>query len=172
MGRRHSCVSSHATVPAEVNEYCTTSKSLKPMEATVRTMLSFRNVVYTVPNTSGGEDVKLLNNVSGFAMPGRLTAIMGESGAGKTTLLDVLSNRKTGGTIAGDICINGYPKPDRKTWSRNIGYVEQFDALSSTLTVREVVQFSALMRLNREIWTEGIEGEWRRPILVVYPQFY
>lgn len=46
-----------------------------------------------------------------------MTALMGSSGAGKTTLLDVLSGRKTGGTITGDIHLNGHPK-DQKTFTR------------------------------------------------------
>lgn len=46
-----------------------------------------------------------------------MTALMGSSGAGKTTLLDVLAGRKTGGTITGDIRLNGHPK-DQKTFTR------------------------------------------------------
>lgn len=42
---------------------------------------------------------------------------MGSSGAGKTTLLDVLAGRKTGGTITGDIRLNGHPKI-QKTFTR------------------------------------------------------
>ncbi len=119
--------------------------------------LSFRNITYTVPNSLGDKDLILLDNVSGFAMPGRITAIMGITGAGKTTLLDVLSGRKPGAT--GEIYANEHPKTD-ETWSRLTGYVEQFDSHSSNVTVREAVQFSGLMRLDRERWTTGIEGEW------------
>ncbi len=46
---------------------------------------------------------------------------MGESGAGKTTLMDVLAGRKTVGSIAGDIRINGYPKDD-ESFNRVAGY--------------------------------------------------
>ena len=50
-------------------------------------IFAFRDVRYTVGN---GEKV-LLDNVSGFATPGVLIALMGKSGAGKTTLLGMLS---------------------------------------------------------------------------------
>jgi ATP-binding cassette subfamily G (WHITE) protein 2 (SNQ2) len=43
---------------------------------------SWEGLNYTVP-ISGGEERKLLNDVSGYVVPGKLTALMGESGAGK-----------------------------------------------------------------------------------------
>lgn len=54
--------------------------------------------------------LQLLQDITGAFRPGVLTALMGVSGAGKTTLMDVLSGRKTGGIIEGDIRIGGYPK--------------------------------------------------------------
>ena len=44
-------------------------------------IFSWRNVSYTVPISGGTR--KLLDNVSGYVAPGKLTALMGESGAGK-----------------------------------------------------------------------------------------
>jgi ATP-binding cassette subfamily G (WHITE) protein 2 (SNQ2) len=43
---------------------------------------SWEGLNYTVP-VRGGAERKLLNDVSGYVVPGRLTALMGESGAGK-----------------------------------------------------------------------------------------
>ncbi|PIA60791.1 hypothetical protein AQUCO_00300364v1 [Aquilegia coerulea] len=90
--------------------------------------------------------LQLLHDVTGAFMPGVLTALMGVSGAGKTTLLDVLSGRKTGGTIEGDIRIGGYPKV-QETFARISGYCEQNDIHSPQITVEESVIYSAWLRL-------------------------
>lgn len=52
-------------------------KEQKPMTD----VFTWRNLKYTVP-VDGGERL-LLDDVSGFVAPGKLTALMGESGAGK-----------------------------------------------------------------------------------------
>ncbi|UPL03176.1 hypothetical protein LCI18_014110 [Fusarium solani-melongenae] len=74
---------------------------------------------------------------------------MGSSGAGKTTLLDVLAQRKTDGTIHGSVLVDGRPLP--VSFQRSAGYVEQMDVHESLSTVREALEFSALLRQNREI---------------------
>lgn len=53
---------------------------------------------------------KLLDNVSGKALPGRITAIMGPSGAGKTSLLNILARQLPYDkhlVLTGHIQING-----------------------------------------------------------------
>ncbi len=45
-------------------------------------MFTWQHVSYTVP-IGGGEVKKLLDDISGFVSPGKLTALMGASGAGK-----------------------------------------------------------------------------------------
>ncbi|OVA16669.1 ABC transporter-like [Macleaya cordata] len=97
-----------------------------------------------------GNRIQLLRDITGAFMPGVLTALMGVSGAGKTTLLDVLSGRKTGGTIEGNISIGGYPK-SQDTYSRISGYCEQTDIHSPQITVEESVIYSAWLRLPRDI---------------------
>ncbi|GMH32356.1 hypothetical protein BSKO_00190 [Bryopsis sp. KO-2023] len=94
--------------------------------------------------------LQLLQGITGHACPGVLTALMGGTGAGKTTLMDVIAGRKTQGTITGEMYVNGYPK-DQKTWSRVVGYVEQFDSHSATPTVREALEYSARLRLDTSV---------------------
>lgn len=94
--------------------------------------------------------LELLKGVSGAFRPGVLTALMGISGAGKTTLMDVLAGRKTGGYIEGNIMISGYPKK-QETFARIAGYCEQTDIHSPHVTVYESLQYSAWLRLPREV---------------------
>ena len=68
--------------------------------------------------------------------------------AGKTTLLDVLAQRKTDGTIHGSIMVDGRDLP--VSFQRSAGYVEQMDVHESLSTVREALEFSALLRQSRE----------------------
>ena len=94
--------------------------------------------------------LQLLSAITGTFRPGILTALMGVSGAGKTTLMDVLSGRKTGGIIEGDIRIGGYPKVQH-TFARISGYCEQNDIHSPNITVEESIVFSAWLRLSTQI---------------------
>lgn len=94
--------------------------------------------------------LQLLHDITGAFRPGILTALMGVSGAGKTTLMDVLSGRKTGGIIEGEIRIGGYPKA-QKTYARISGYCEQTDIHSPQITVEESVMYSAWLRLPAQI---------------------
>nr|CAB3474119.1 unnamed protein product [Digitaria exilis] len=94
--------------------------------------------------------LQLLSGISGAFRPGVLTALMGVSGSGKTTLMDVLSGRKTGGYIEGEIYISGYPK-NQATFARISGYCEQNDIHSPQITIGESLLFSAFMRLPKEV---------------------
>ncbi|KAL0260144.1 hypothetical protein SLS55_005890 [Diplodia seriata] len=109
-------------------------------------VFTWKNLTYTVKTPHG--DRVLLDNVQGYVKPGMLGALMGSSGAGKTTLLDVLAQRKTDGTIHGSIMVDGRPLP--VSFQRSAGYVEQLDVHESLATVREALEFSALLRQSRE----------------------
>ncbi|KAF7554149.1 hypothetical protein G7Z17_g3127 [Cylindrodendrum hubeiense] len=109
-------------------------------------VFTWKNLSYVV-NTPTGERT-LLDNVQGWVKPGMLGALMGSSGAGKTTLLDVLAQRKTDGTIHGSIMVDGRPLP--VSFQRSAGYCEQLDVHEPYATVREALEFSALLRQSRE----------------------
>ena len=69
---------------------------------------------------------------------------MGTSGAGKTTLLNVLAQRVSTGVVTGDVQIDNNPLGE--SFQRKTGYVQQQDLHLQTTTVREALQFSALLR--------------------------
>ncbi|KAH6849603.1 ABC-2 type transporter-domain-containing protein [Chaetomium sp. MPI-CAGE-AT-0009] len=91
-----------------------------------------------------GEPRRILDNVDGWVKPGTLTALMGVSGAGKTTLLDVLASRVTMGVITGEMLVDGHQRDS--SFQRKTGYVQQQDLHLATSTVREALNFSAILR--------------------------
>ncbi|KAJ5307581.1 ABC multidrug transporter atrF [Penicillium atrosanguineum] len=110
-------------------------------------VFTWKDLKYTVKTPSG--DRVLLDNVFGWVKPGMLGALMGSSGAGKTTLLDVLAQRKTDGVINGSILVDGRELP--VSFQRSAGYCEQLDVLEPFATVRESLEFSALLRQARDV---------------------
>ena len=95
----------------------------------------------------------ILNNVSGHANSGTVTAIMGSSGGGKTSLLNALAGRLArGGNLYGEITINGVPIDD----TFRAAYVQQDDLLFPTMTVRETFEFAAKIRLKGDEETRDI----------------
>ncbi|KAK4158843.1 ABC-2 type transporter-domain-containing protein [Cladorrhinum sp. PSN259] len=102
----------------------------------------WNNVSYEVKVK--GETRQILNNVDGWVKPGTLTALMGVSGAGKTTLLDCLADRTSMGVITGEMLVDGLPRD--ASFQRKTGYVQQQDLHLQTTTVREALNFSALLR--------------------------
>ncbi|KAL6358887.1 hypothetical protein LRP88_09080 [Fusarium phalaenopsidis] len=102
----------------------------------------WRDVCYDIKIK--GEPRRILDHVDGWVKPGTLTALMGASGAGKTTLLDVLASRVTMGVVTGDMLVDG--KLRDESFQRKTGYVQQQDLHVHTQTVREALNFSALLR--------------------------
>ncbi|KAJ0389969.1 hypothetical protein P43SY_010769 [Pythium insidiosum] len=92
----------------------------------------------------------MLKGVSGFALPGKMTALMGSTGAGKTTLMDVIARRKTGGTMRGKVLLNGYEATDTAI-RRATGYCEQVDVHADSATFREALVFSAFLRQGADV---------------------
>ncbi|KIJ13672.1 hypothetical protein PAXINDRAFT_170181 [Paxillus involutus ATCC 200175] len=106
-------------------------------------IFSWKYVQYVVPLAEGGTR-RLLDDVSGYVAPGKLTALMGESGAGKTTLLNVLARRVSTGVVLGDRLVNGQALP--ADFQAQTGYCQQMDTHIPESTVREALLFSAKLR--------------------------
>ncbi|EGZ18568.1 pleiotropic drug resistance protein ABC superfamily [Phytophthora sojae] len=126
-----------------------TASNASKSQTTSEVMLD--NLRYSVPKPSNPkESIELLKGISGFALLGKMTALMGASGAGKTTLMDVIANRKTGGTISGQILLNGY-EANELAIRRCTGYCEQMDIRSEASTIREALTFSAFLRQDSSV---------------------
>lgn len=110
-------------------------------------IFTWSDVEYSVPYGNGTR--KLLNGVSGYAKPGLMIALMGASGAGKTTLLNTLAQRQKMGVVGGKMEVDGRPLgPD---FQRGTGFCEQMDLHDNTSTIREALEFSAILRQDRDI---------------------
>ncbi|KUF77458.1 ABC transporter G family member 36 [Phytophthora nicotianae] len=129
-----------------VSDTADDKKQFKPVT------LAFTNLWYSVKTDH--KSIDLLKDISGYALPGTMTALMGSSGAGKTTLMDVIAGRKTGGTMRGEIMLNGFLATERAV-RRCTGYCEQQDTHSEGSTIREALMFSALLRQDSSVSTEA-----------------
>ncbi|OLY84369.1 ATP-binding cassette sub-family G member 2 [Smittium mucronatum] len=122
--------------------------------------LEFKNVGFSVKLGRGknAEQKTILSNINGTVKSGELVAIIGSSGAGKTTLLNVLSGRILGGTVTGEILFNG-EKRNKKSFKRDVAYVEQDDLLFGTLTTKETLSYAADFRLHSSEYTQQEKNE-------------
>lgn len=121
----------------------------EPMEQLTesKSIFTWRDLEYTVPYMGG--EKKLLNKVNGYARPGVMVALMGASGAGKTTLLNTLAQRQTVGVVSGEMFVDGRElSPD---FQRNTGFCLQGDLHDRTQTIREAIEFSAILRQEASV---------------------
>lgn len=140
----------------------------------VQTGIAWKRVTKTVNSRFNNEPVKLVDSCSGAVLGGEITALMGLSGkyfrfffgvtshaktsiyvkgCGKTTLLRVLSGRDNV-ACTGEIFFGGnqVSLDKAQVWTqetrRKIGYVAQDDTFFESLTVREHLTFTTLLRGN------------------------
>ncbi|KAI9803139.1 MAG: hypothetical protein M1833_001210 [Piccolia ochrophora] len=110
----------------------------RPLSHAQEAVLTWRDVTVKLENKT------ILKGVSGYARRGELTAICGASGAGKTTLLNALSYTTVAGSVEGEIAYNAGSSEGMAR--KNIGFAQQMDLHDGTATVREALEFSALLR--------------------------
>ena len=113
-------------------------------------VFTWTDVQFSVPYDGGQR--KLLNRVNGYAKPGVMVALMGASGAGKTTLLNTLSQRQRIGVVSGEMLVDG--RKLGTEFQRITGFVEQQDLHDKTATIREAIEFSAILRQERHVSRE------------------
>ena len=108
-------------------------------------------------------DVRLLSDISFHIEPGELVALTGLSRSGKTTLLESLAGNLP--PASGEILLDGVSLyANLKAFGPAIGYVPADYALHQNLTVAEVMQDAAILRLPRRI-SEAARSERIRSVL-------
>jgi ABC-type multidrug transport system ATPase subunit len=115
--------------------------------------MNFSNITYR--SRVGNETVTILDNISGVTHPGDYMGILGPSGSGKTTLLNILAGRQKGfeGKLDPDPQDPGHGAHfsmfvREASSSEHVAFLgADDDALYPTMTVREVLEFSAFVRL-------------------------
>ncbi len=101
----------------------------------------------------------LLDHVSVTVRPGTLVCIVGASGSGKTTLMNILSGRKR--PSEGEVLLgNRNVHLSFDLLKQDMAYVPQVDILHDFLTLRQALEFAALLRLPRDL-----EGTARQRIV-------
>lgn len=118
--------------------------------------VTFKDINFTVSVKSAQsrskEKLQVLKGVSGFAIPGQTTYIMGTSGAGKTSLLNILSDRvaqRSGSKITGQVLLNDQIPLKREMFGKIASYVMQDDVLFQFFTPREAFRFAARLKLHK-----------------------
>ncbi|VVU95652.1 ABC-2 type transporter [seawater metagenome] len=104
-------------------------------------LFSLQNISYEI------NDKLILNNLNMHIVENKLTCILGKSGAGKTTLLSLLAGRILKGDITGNLKV-GINNFDKKRIKRKIAYVKQKDIMSDNLTVFELINLCANLKIN------------------------
>ena len=121
--------------------------------------ITWRNLTYTVQignNKKQKTSKKVLDDMTGAAMPRHFVALMGPTGSGKTSLLNCLSGRipKKDGTLTGEILVDGKARNEKIYRSRQVAYVMQEELLFPHLTVMETFMLHAKLRLPQSMKIE------------------
>ncbi|KAL6847372.1 hypothetical protein ACP4OV_023225 [Aristida adscensionis] len=114
-----------------------------PVTPITLTFLDISFVRCGKPTKEGALDFE---DITGYAKPGTMLALVGGANGSVATLLKCLAGRTpAGGSLTGDLRVNS-SKPSAD-FPRSVGYAERLDAHQPYLTIRESLQFSASLRL-------------------------
>ncbi|KAG9450016.1 hypothetical protein H6P81_009981 [Aristolochia fimbriata] len=104
----------------------------------------WKDLTVTIKGKRKSSD-KVVKSSNGYALPGTLTVIMGPAKSGKSTLLRAIAGRLSDSAkMFGEVFVNG--SKVRLPYG-SYGYVEREDTLIGSLTVREMLYYSALLQL-------------------------
>lgn len=84
-------------------------KKLSPLDLQLE-IIKMKSEAKIYLNEKNPELKQILHNVTGYARPGEMVAIMGASGSGKTSLLNILGERldvSSQAEVSRDVKVNG-----------------------------------------------------------------
>jgi putative ABC transport system ATP-binding protein len=123
-----------------------------PQEALMAPTLTFEAVDKTL--SAGGQEVRILRDVSFQLSPGELVALVGPSGSGKSTILGIaagLDAPSAGRVVIAGTDVTGMSeRPLAKLRARRVGMVFQSYNLLPTLTALENVELPLLVPGQRK----------------------
>uniref|UniRef100_A0A0E0D9T6 ABC transporter domain-containing protein n=1 Tax=Oryza meridionalis TaxID=40149 RepID=A0A0E0D9T6_9ORYZ len=94
---------------------------------------------------SGSADRRVVKSSTGYALPGTLTVIMGPARSGKSTLLRAIAARlRPAERMYGQVLLNA---TNTRLPYGSYGFVDRHDVLIDSLTVREMLYYSAHLQL-------------------------
>ncbi|MGN6474120.1 MAG: ATP-binding cassette domain-containing protein [Mycobacteriales bacterium] len=111
-----------------------------PLARATTTALAVDGLVAHAPNGT-----RLLDGVSFALSSGTMAAIAGPTGAGKTSLAAAITGAIP--LTSGAVMVGGVDVTRVEAARRGIGYVPQEDALHGELTVRQTLDYAAMLRL-------------------------
>ncbi len=115
--------------------------------------LSISAVNLTKEVVNSGKKKTILNNVSFSIQGGSFVALVGGSGAGKSTLMDCLNGFRP--ATGGRVIVNGEDFYENyNSYKSIIGYVPQQDVVYKNLTVKEMLSYSACLRMPEDTTNE------------------
>lgn len=135
-------------------QHCSLEKFPEISVQDMKRQLSDSDLFKNLDETTKSGKKTILHSISGSLRKGLVMAIMGPSGSGKSTLLNILAggnSQITNCKVHGLIEIDGQ---SRDQWFHKIAaHVPQEDNQIATLTVRECILYSAMLRLPWH-WTK------------------
>ncbi|KAF8015336.1 hypothetical protein BT93_H0982 [Corymbia citriodora subsp. variegata] len=112
--------------------------------------LLFENLSFVRYDEDMKDGTSFFSNITGYARPRNMLALMGGSKGSNSTLLKCLAGRAPSmGSLKGILQAKSWDKGP--AYSRLIGYVEKLDAHQPYLSVRETLHFSAALRLSQAV---------------------
>lgn len=109
------------------------------------------------------KEKRLLDNISISVKPGELVAIIGGSGAGKSTFMDALNGLRK--ATEGVVLVNNDDFYANYSAYKSItGYVPQQDIIYETLTVNQMLNYSASLRMAKDTSKEELQARIKEVI--------